>query len=106
MLGLGSDTVTNLARACVLFAAFFVTLDAGLCPVLCLYGEKAEHGSSSLPSQTASSGACGACVCGLVAIDAEVSSPLMPVAKPTVESGPTLSVLDPSYDIDHPPRLS
>ena len=98
--------MTNLGRAFILFAAFFVTLDAGLCPVLCLDADRAEHGSSGLPSQTAPSSACGACVCGLVAVNAEVSCPLTPVAIPAIDFATTLPILAPSFDIDHPPRLS
>ena len=98
--------MANLTRVCVLVAALFVTLDAGLCPVLCLYADRAEHGSSSLPSQAASSSACGACACGLVAVDAERSRPMALVAKPAAESAASLPLLDPAFDIDHPPRLS
>jgi hypothetical protein len=100
------STVANLARAGVLFATLFVTLDAGFCPVVCLYADQAEHGSSAPPSQAASSSACGACACGLVAVDAERSCPLAPVAKPAAESAATLPLLDPAFDIDHPPRLA
>ena len=50
----------KLIRVCVLLLALFVTVDAGLCPVLCLNADSAGHGSSNVPSQGATSSACGA----------------------------------------------
>lgn len=98
--------MANFTRAFVLFAALFVTIDAGLCPVLCLYADRAEHGSSGLPSQAASSSACGACSCGLAAANTELTCPPAPVAKPVAEFSAALPVFDPAFDIDHPPRRS
>lgn len=96
----------KLTRVGVLFVALFVTLDAGLCPVLCLNADNAGHGSSNLPSQGAASTVCGACSTGLVAVAADVSGPLTPVAKTAPEYRVVLPPLAPAFDIDHPPRLS
>lgn len=96
----------KLTRVCVLLAALFVTVDAGLCPVLCLYAERGEHGSSTLPSQTASSTACGACVCALAAIDNAFLRPPTPVVQQPAELSASPPVLTPASEIDHPPRRS
>ena len=77
--------VAKLTRVCVLLVAVFVTVDAGLCPVLCLNADTAGHGSSTLPSQGAASSACGACSCGLVAVATDLRGPLTPVAKTATE---------------------
>jgi hypothetical protein len=98
--------MAKLTRVCVLLVALVVTLDAGLCPVLCLYADSAGHGSSSLPSQGASSSACGACSSGLVAVAADPLGPLTPLTKPATEYLVVLPPLAPAFDIDHPPRLS
>ena len=97
---------TKLIRVCVLLVAVFVTVDAGLCPVLCLNADTAGHGSSNLPSQGASSSACGACSCGLVAAAADLPDSLTPLTKPVTEYQDTLPPLAPAFDIEHPPRLS
>lgn len=93
-------------RILVLLLALFVTVDAGLCPVLCLNADSAGHRSSNLPSQGSASSACGACSSGLVAVAADVSGPLTPVAKPAPEYRAVLPPLAPAFDIDHPPSLS
>lgn len=97
---------SKLTRVSVLLVALFVTLDAGLCPVLCLSADSAGHESSNLPSQGAASSACGACSSGLVAVAADVSGPLTPVAETAPEYRVVLPPLAPAFDIDHPPRLS
>ena len=96
----------KLARLGVFVVALFVTVDAGLCPVLCLNADSAGHGSSNLPSQGAASTACGACSIGLVAVAAGVPGPLTPEAKTAPEYRAVLPPLAPAFDIDHPPRLS
>lgn len=98
------SVVAKLTRVCVLLVAVFVTVDAGLCPVLCLNADTAGHGSSTLPSQGAASSACGACSCGLVVAGADLRGPLTPVAKAATEYGVVLPPLAPAFDIDHPPR--
>ena len=96
----------KLAHVGILLLALFVTVDAGLCPVLCLSADSAGHGSSNLPSQGAASSACGACSSGLVAVVADVLGPLTPVAKTAPDYRVVLPPLAPTFDIDHPPRLS
>lgn len=101
-----SVRLVKLTRAFVLFAALFITVDAGLCPILCLYMERGEHGSSSLPAQTGGTTACGACTCGLLSVDSGLGSPLAPIARQSVAlltQPPQLALLS---DIDHPPRQS
>lgn len=98
--------MTKLARVGILLVALFVTLDAGLCPVLCLNAESAGHGSSNLPSQGAASSACGACASGLVAVATVNAVPLTPVATRTPEYGVAPLPFAPAFDIDHPPRPS
>ena len=97
--------VVKLTRTAVFLAALFVTVDAGLCPVLCLYTDQAEHGSSNLPSPSAST-ACGVCACGLVGIDDGFPCPLAPVDKQAAEFLAARPLLDSASDIDHPPRQS
>ena len=98
--------MTKLARVCVLLVTVFVTVDAGLCPVLCLNADSAGHGSSNVPSQGATSSACGACSSGLVAVAAGLPSPLTLLTKPATQYRVVLPPLAPAFDIDHPPRLS
>ena len=93
-------------RILALLLALFVTLDAGLCPVLCLNADSEGHRSSNLPSQGSASSACGACSIGLVAVATDVSGSLTPVAKTAPEYRVVLPPLAPAFDIDHPPRLS
>lgn len=98
---------TKLIRVCVLLMALFVTVDAGLCPVLCLYADdSAGHGSANVPSQAATSSACGVCSCGLVAAAPGLPSSLTPLTKPVTQYQDSLPPLAPAFDIEHPPRLS
>ena len=98
--------MTKLARAFVFLLTVLVTVDAGLCPVLCLYADSARHGSSNVPSQGATSSACGACSSGLVAVAAGLPSPLKLLTKPAIPYQVVLPPVAPAFDIDHPPRLS
>lgn len=98
--------MTKLARVFVLLLTVFVIGDAGLCPVLCLSADSAGHGSSNVPSQGATSSACGACSSGLVAVATGLPSPLKLLIKPATQYGVVLPPLAPAFDIDHPPRLS
>ena len=97
---------TKLIRVSVLLMALFVTVDAGLCPVLCLYADSAGHGSTNVPSQAATSSACGVCSCGLVAAAPGLPSSLTPLTKRVTPYQGSLPPLAPAFDIEHPPRLS
>ena len=97
---------TKLIRVSVLLMALFVTVDAGLCPVLCLYADSPGHGSTNVPSQAATSSACGVCSCGLVAAAPGLPSSLTPLTKPVTPYQGSLPPLAPAFDIEHPPRLS
>lgn len=99
------SAMAKLARALVMSIALFVTLDAVLCPVLCLQNESQEHRQAP-SSQNSSSSACGACTCalapGLTNVAVRPLDPLLPGM--IGASALDLSILL-SFDIDHPPRL-
>ena len=92
----------KLSRACVLLIAFFITVDAELCPLLCLTVQNAAHESSNVPAQP---NTCGACSSGLPTVAAD---PVWrPMALTITDAGPAAipPPLAPTFDIDHPPRL-
>ena len=101
----GWSWVLRFTRVFVLAAALFFITDACLCPVLCLYADRSEHGSSKLPSPSVST-ACGACAGGLLPMESGFPCPLTPAAKQAIEfpAGRALPTL--ASDIDHPPRRS
>jgi hypothetical protein len=107
MLPRGLSAVSNLIRRCVLIVAFFVTVDAGVCPVVCLATESTQaHAASNLPVQPGPSTACAGCAAGVVALDAGLADPLTAAIRhpgPHAVASPPSA---PAVDIDHPPRRS
>ena len=93
----------RLSRLWVVIAVLFVTADAGLCPILCLIGDTGAHESSVPPPPNQSGGVCGS-VLTAAAADArwEATGNTETVIQPL---GMRLG-LAPTFDIDHPPRLS
>ena len=94
----------RLSRICVVVAVLFVTADAALCPFLCLVDETAAHESSNVPP---SPNQCGG-VCGSVLTAATVDGRWQPTGTTETVIQPRVMWfgLAPTFDIDHPPRLS
>ena len=94
----------RLSRVFLIIAVLSITADAGLCPFLCLAGDIAAPESSNVPPPPTQCG--GVCSVALDAptVDArwQPTGNTAPVVPPLVmQFG-----LAPTFDIDHPPRLS
>lgn len=86
------------------FLILLIAIDTVVCPVLCLNLDTASHQTSTVPSQGVGC-AGGFCSPGQLPVRAHQPEALIPVQRLTER--PTFRpVLDPTADIDHPPRIS
>ena len=95
----------RMSRRLVLVIGLFITVDAAVCPVMCLVEDAASHQASTAGTQGTPSLSCGACSAGTVALGTFATAALVLV------TAPTASHIDPPCvapvgDIDHPPRLA
>ncbi len=95
----------RLSRRVVLVIALFVTVDALVCPVMCLVAGAESHQASSSGTQGTASLICGACSAGTGPLQS-----YLPTALVLVTDCRTLPIdppcIAPVGDIDHPPRLA
>ena len=94
----------RLSHFGVVIAMLFITADAGLCPFLCLAEDTAAHESSNVPPPP---NQCGG-VCGSALTAATVDARWQPIGDTAPVVSPLVMQfsLAPTFDIDHPPRLS
>jgi hypothetical protein len=88
----------------VAFVIVSIAIDAVVCPVVCLNLEAPSHQTSSVPSQGVGC-AGGFCVSGLLPVRTEQPETLTPTAVRFTERHTFRPGLDPTADIDHPPRF-
>ena len=88
----------------VAFVILLITIDAVVCPVLCLNLDTPSHQTSSLPSQGVGC-AGGFCSSGLLAVRVGQPETWTPTAQRLDDAHTFHPGLDPTADIDHPPRV-